>query len=430
MNMKKILQLKRPGMAMPLAVVAIMILLAMGVGLLSLGLNSRIYAIRSASDIAARCAADDGLEIALYEMNQNLEVKPWTGETLPKALNVSLPYSDEICSYLVKGDSAGNYTVWSIGESGGFKRGVRATLKLRGLFEHAILTKGDLVLKSGTVIDGYNSSDPLDTDADVDIGTQSTEDQSIVLNAGVEVNGDVIVGVGGDPDDAIKDLGATTESQFAGTENDPMPEITAPPLPNMGPSIFAKGNTVTITPAESGQYGKIDVRQTSTKEGVSPGILEINGGDVVLHITGDIKLGSLCEIVVANDSTLTLYVDGNIDCGEGSGINTQNPTKSASTLYIYATGDGSQNFDIKANGDFTGVIYAPNADVDLYAGGDAFGSIVADTFEFKAGGNYYYDEALRDVEIDDIGVRFVVDRWYEAKLPSPDAIAAFVEAAK
>ncbi|MHC4227076.1 MAG: DUF7305 domain-containing protein [Planctomycetota bacterium] len=430
MNMKKILQLKRPGMAVPLAVVAIMILLAMGVGLLSLGLNSRIFAVRSASDIAARCAADAGLEIALYEMNQNLEIKPWTGETLPKAFNVSLPYSDEVCSYLVTGDSVGNYTIWSIGKSGGFKRGVRATLKVQGLFEHAILTTSSLVLKSGTVIDGYNSSDPLDTDADVDIGTQSTEDQSIVLNAGVEVNGDVIVGVGGDADDAIKDLGATTENQYAGMEDEPLPEITAPPLPNMGPLIAAKGNTVTITPAESGQYGQIDVRQTSTQEGISPGILEISGGDVVLHITGDIQIGSLCEILVASDSTLTLYVDGDILCREGSGINTQNPTKSSSTLYVYATGDGTQNFDIRANGEFTGVIYAPNADVDLYAGGDAYGAIVADDFEFKSGGNYYYDEALRDVEIDDIGARFVVDRWYEAKLSSPDAIAAFVEAAK
>ncbi len=430
MNMKKILQLKRPGMAVPLAVVAIMILLAMGVGLLSLGLNSRIYAVRSASDIAARCAADAGLEIALYEMNQNLEIKPWAGETLPEALNVSLPYSDEVCSYLVKGDSVGNYTIWSIGESGGAKRGVRATLKVRGLFEHAILTKSTLVLKSGTVVDGYNSSDPLDTDSDVDIGTQSTSDQSIVLNAGVEVNGDVIIGVGGDPDTAIKDLGATTENQLAGTENDPMPEITAPALPNMGPSITAKGNTVTITPAESGRYGKIDVRQTSTKEAVSPGILEISGGDVVLHITGDIQLGSLCEILVANDSTLTLYVDGDILCREGGGINTQNPTKSASTLYVYATGDGAQTFDIRANGEFTGVIYAPNADVDLYAGGDAYGAIVAGTFEFKAGGNYYYDESLRDVEIDDIGVYFVVDRWYEEKLLPSDVIADFAGASK
>lgn len=53
-----------------------MILLAMSVGLLSLGLNSRIYSMRTASDIAARCAADAGLTMAVFEMNEKLKVKP------------------------------------------------------------------------------------------------------------------------------------------------------------------------------------------------------------------------------------------------------------------------------------------------------------------------------------------------------------------
>jgi len=74
--MKKLLKSKRPGFAIPLAVVAIMILFAMGVGMLSLGTNSRIYSIRSASDIAARCAADSGLTMALFQMNEKLKVKP------------------------------------------------------------------------------------------------------------------------------------------------------------------------------------------------------------------------------------------------------------------------------------------------------------------------------------------------------------------
>jgi len=39
--------------------------------------------------------------------------------------------------------------------------------------------------------------------------------------------------------------------------------------------------------------------------------------------------------------------------------------------------------------------------------------VVADNFELKAGGNYHYDEALRKVEIDDEGARFVVKRWHE-----------------
>jgi len=402
---------KRRGAAVPLAVVAIVVLLLMGAGLLSLGFNSRVYATRTSSDIAARCAADAGVEMALFEMNRRLYVGPWDDSALPQATNVQLLQSNQVCSYAVKSDGAGGYTVLSYGEFGGAKRMVRATLGLKGIFEHAILTKSTLVLKSGTVIDAYNSLDPLDTSGDADIGTQSTLDSSIVLNAGVTVDGDVTVGFGGNPETVIKDQGATvTGNQYPGTSTETLPEIAAPTdLIDTGKALFAQGQTITATPSENGQYSDITL-----KSGDSPGILRVEGGNVVLHITGDIQLGQSCQIVIADGSTLTLYVDGNIHCRESSGINTENPTKEASILQIYGTSDGAQSFELKANGQFTGAVYAPNADVDLYAGGDVYGAVVGDSFEFKAGGNYHYDEALRQVDKDDAGVRYVVRRWEES----------------
>ncbi len=87
--MKKLLQSKKRGSAIPLAVVAVVILLAMGMGLLRLGLNSRIFSIRTTSDIAARSAADAGLTKALFEMNEKLQVKPWDDSTLPQAINTN-----------------------------------------------------------------------------------------------------------------------------------------------------------------------------------------------------------------------------------------------------------------------------------------------------------------------------------------------------
>ena len=135
------------------------------------------------------------------------------------------------------------------------------------------------------------------------------------------------------------------------------------------------------------------------------GILEIDGGDVVLYITGNINLGNSCEIVVKDKSSLTIYLDGDIVSGNGSSIGTQHPTKDAMTIQLYGTGEGEQNFDIKAKNNWTGVIYAPNANIDLYAKGDAYGAIIANNFEFKSGGNLYYDEALRTVSVEDEGVR-------------------------
>ncbi len=411
--MRKLLLPKRRGSAIPLAMLTIMLLLATGVALMSVGLNSRVYAIRMTSDIAARCAADAGLTIALHEMNEKLRVKPWDDSTLPQASDVNLPYSDGVCSYNVTGDLSSGYIIAADGRCSQIRRFVRATIGLQGVFDHAILTKSNLILKSGTAVDGYNSQDPLDTDADVVIGTQSTSASTIVLNTGVTVTGDIVVGVGGDPSTVIKDLGATTTGlQYAGTAQDPLPRITAPTtLFDRHADISVQGNTATLTPADSGQYSQIVLKQGSV-----PAILEISGGDVVLHVTGDIQLGQSCEIIVKDGSTLTLYVDGNIHCRESSGINPDQPTQEAKVIQVYATGEGAQLFDLKAKSQWTGVVYAPNAAVNLYAGGDVYGSIVADTFEFKAGGNYHYDEALRQVQVDDEGVRFVVMRWQEGIL--------------
>lgn len=86
-NMKRLLPSNKRGSAIPLALVAVMILLAMGVGLLSLGLSGRNYSSRTASGIAARCAADAGLTKALFEMNEKLKVKPWNDSSLPEATN-------------------------------------------------------------------------------------------------------------------------------------------------------------------------------------------------------------------------------------------------------------------------------------------------------------------------------------------------------
>jgi len=411
--MKKLVKSKRRGFAVPLAMVAIMMLLAMGVGLLNLGLTSRTYSARSAADIAARCAADAGLTKALFEMNEKLKTKPWSDGVLPTMISQPLSSCDAMFSYEVV-PSAGGYVVGCVGTCGNAERRIYATIELQGPFEHAILTKSSLVLKSGTTVDGYNSTDPLDADADVDIGTQSTASMSVYLNMGVDVDGSVIVGVGGNPDTVIKDLGAATKGKYAATANDPLPQITPPSLTVMGPTISAKGETVTLTPADSGQYGNISL----TKGGGDVGILEVTGGDVVLYITGDIDLGQSCEIVIRGDATLTLYVDGDIHCNENSGVNSESPPEKASTLKLYGTSDSSQDFDIKAKSAWTGVIYAPNADIDLYAKGDAYGSVVANTFEFKSGGAYHYDEALRNVETDDEGVRFVVTRWYEGDYDS------------
>ena len=410
--MKKLLQSKRGGSAMALAVVAVMILLVMSVGLLSLGMNRRMYSIRNASDIAARCAADAGLTMALFELDKIIQAKAWDSAPLPQATDVSLASCNAVYSYKVTGDPGSGYVITSVGQASQARRTVGATTVLKGVFDHAVYTRADLVLKADTLLDGYNSLDALDTATNADLATQSISDSTVILNSGVVVNGDVRVGRGGNPESVIKDLGAEINGvTYSTPETEPLPEITAPPnLDDMGRAIEASGDTVTITPADCGTYTTI-----ALKSAKNPGILEISRGDVVLHVTGDIELGNSCEIVIEEGSSLDLYVGGDIHCRQDSGINAQSATKEAKIFELYATGEDTQHFDLKAKSEWIGVVYAPNAEVTLHAGGDIYGAVVANKFELKAGGSYHYDRALKQVSIEDEGVRLVVDRWSEVK---------------
>ena len=68
---------------------------------------------------------------------------------------------------------------------------------------------------------------------------------------------------------------------------------------------------------------------------------------------------------------------------------------------------------IKAQSDFSSVVHAPNADIVVIAMGEMYGPFVDNDFEMKQGGNFYYDEALKDISINGVGVRFVVKQWQE-----------------
>ena len=222
---------KNHGTALPLALVAIIILLTMGSTLLSMGVNNRIFSMRNVSTITARCAADAGLTQALFEMNEKLQNKTLEISMLPSTWRANLLDCDATYSYMVVGNLGAGYTIYSLGEADNSQRTVRATIGLKGLFDHAILTKEALVLKSGTVVDAYNSGNPEDKDLTVKIGTQSTADSSVVLNNGVLVNGDVIVGMNGDIDTVIKDLGATVNGhKIIATDKQSFEKVTPPAL--------------------------------------------------------------------------------------------------------------------------------------------------------------------------------------------------------
>ncbi len=392
------------GAVMPLVMFVLVILLVVGVGLGSLEWYGRMLGVRTTTDIAARSAADAGLTKAVFEMNQKLKVKPWNEDVLPQETDQSLPNSEALFTYGVTGAGGTEYNVVSEGTSSKAVRKIYSTLRLRGPFEFAVFAKDTIELKNGTIIDGFN----FDTDDEnLKVGTNSIAAGAVTLNNSSVINGDVVVGVGGDPA-AVIDMasGVTiTGRTYAQTQENELPDVTVPSWLVASPSGGVVKNATTISTS-----GRL--------EGINVGNNEVIVIDepVTLYVTGDITLGNDASLQIGgpgdtdNDASLVLYVGGSIEGKNSCGFN--NLTRDATCFEMYGMG-GCTKVDFKNSSDFYGAIYAPEADLVLRNSGDVYGSIVVENFELKNSANIYYDAALRDKTQDDSLVKFVVKSWRE-----------------
>jgi hypothetical protein len=336
----------------------------------------------------------------------------WSTGVQPTVSGVALPNSQAEYSYKTAYDGTDGYTIVSVGTDRNRSRTINARLRLKGLFENAIQCRDTVILKSGTIIDAIDSTismDPADCSEKVKIGTNSTQDDRVILNSGVVVDGDVVVGVGGDTSTVIKDLGGTYDSSYSLSTPVEFPPVYPPSIfgPDMG--IFVPiGGTMTIGPGgdfpATGRFSGITLRQGAT--------LEVDG-DCTLYITGDIRMGQNSEIIIDDDNAgkLTIYVDGDWVADNSSSVT--NESEKASSFKLYATGPVGQKIDMKAKSEFYGVIYAPDADLTMYSGGSIYGSFVANNFELKNPASFLYDVSLKTVSVFEEGARFVVNRWRE-----------------
>ena len=409
MYRKRSLQSKRGGFAISIVLCAVILMLIIGVGVLSLGMHGRTLAVRTSSGIAARSAADAGLTKALFEMNQQLEAKTWNATSLPSVSDEPLPNCDSIFSYNVaKSTTAdGNdlYTMECTGTSGRFRKTVNCTLELKGIFEYAIYVADTLDLKNGTTITAYNQKPG---DHPLQIGTNSTASGAITAKLGVIIDGDVVVGVGGDADTVIdsKAEAAISGKSYPSLIKNKTPAIKVPKALLEMPSSGTITESTTIS--SSAKYDGVNLLGTDPNANGSS-IITIDG-KVEIYVLGDIILGNGDEIQILPGSSLTIYLGGNLTVDNGGAIN--NLTKDAKALKIYGL-DTCTSIDFKNSADFYGAIYAPEADILLRNGAQVYGAMVGKTFTQDVSGHFHYDMSLREVDPSEIGVHMVIKRWSE-----------------
>lgn len=398
-----------------MAIVAAVFLFVIGVGLLSLGINRRMYSIRSNHQITARCAADYGLTKAVYEMN--LRLPAVDNSNLPAENSIPIAGSDATYSYTVTYTPANMehpYSVQATGTSGSQSKTLLADLRLKGLFEYAILTKSTLDIGSVSTVDCNGCGIvPLK------IGTTNNPDAQIILKPNSTINGDILLGQGSNPSVVIGE-GATYHNIYAVATDFDLPDPALPTNPDYATYAVNHGtlNLTGASPVTTGNYiyNKIDLKTSGTLNIVGP-------GDVTIWIRTGIELGNNAEIRIDPNANLTIYLGtpnasgtgdikytdaGGIDAFNGSSFNNGGNVKQLS-IYVLTP----NRIDIKNNGDFCGTIYAPFSDIYMYNDTEVIGSIIANDYTQYNNALFTYDASLRTASIEDAFVRFVPTHWRE-----------------
>jgi len=388
---------RQNGLALVMVLMSIMILLLLGTSLISMSTHLRLQAAQVASDISARTAADAAMAMAIDDMQDRLEISPWDNSALPEQSG-ALANSDETYTYKVTGNEGSGHTIEAIGYSGSSECKLTAVLVPTGLYEFAIYAKDQLDFKSKSNVTTINMQA---NDRPLEVGILNILASSMTMKSDVFIDGDILVGPGGNPSEVVNMGGGAISGDLATMGFAPtLPEITVP----SGLAAMGSGGSITsdTTLSSDGHYDSINLENNKT--------LTIDG-EVVLYITGDIVLGNNATIEVNNtnpNSSLTIYVNGKIEEKNGAAMN--NLTEDSTKLSIYGL-PGCQSIDFKNSGEFYGTLYAPYADVIVHNSMDVYGAMTAKSLEFKNSSNFYYDAALRESNFEDVGVQFAVKYW-------------------
>ncbi|MGZ8937627.1 MAG: DUF7305 domain-containing protein [Limisphaerales bacterium] len=133
-------------------------------------------------------------------------------------------------------------------------------------------------------------------------------------------------------------------------------------------------------------------------------------GDTVLHILGSLSLSGQAQIVIMPGASLKLYVGGGVAL-HGNGV--MNLAQNALSFQVMGL-PTCTSIDFGGNAAFTGVVYAPNAHVQMGGGGsntyDTVGAVTAKSIGLNGHFNFHYDEMLGRVSGPDL---YKVASWNE-----------------
>ena len=152
-------------------------------------------------------------------------------------------------------------------------------------------------------------------------------------------------------------------------------------IPSTG-NISVVGNQV--LPSGDYNFGTMELRTGSS--------LVIRGPARV--VIDDMAMRSNSDLILDTASgKIEFFVSGAFKQASNSTLTTT--SQSAGDMTLNFVGDSTQTAFLHSNSQFYGVIYAPEATVDIASNFEIYGAVVADSILLAANCRVHYDEALR-----------------------------------
>ena len=221
-------------------------------------------------------------------------------------------------------------------------------------------------MSGNAVFDSYNSNYGAYGGSNIStagtMAVNSTAIGALGLSGNAKINGNALVGYGGNPTVVVSTSGnakvAGTRSNLAQSWNNP--GATTVPVGATAVSLTVSGNnTLTLS---AGTYSASSI-----------------------SISGNAK--------IVTSGQVSIYVSGAINIS-GNGILVTN--NHPANLMLYSM--GSSNVSISGNGSFYGGVYAPNSAVTTSGNGDFFGAMISKTYTQSGNGSLHYDLAMNAIQ--------------------------------
>jgi len=297
---------------------------------------------------------------------------------------------------------------------------VRVDMTSSGLFSNGLTAKDTINFNGNNVtVDAYDST------VGVWNYTLNREDEGSVASLSVDNgaldvgNGDIwgYLATGGGTYDIGSSgsvMGADTPS---GVTEDPS-RISYDFKANL-PDVSVPSLTVDHTTLAAGSIGDPFASWSSAPEVYHISSFSMSGnntitvvGPTVIIVDGDFKLSGQAELnIVGTESYLEIYVGGDLDL-TGKGVLNSEQKPEAFQVWGTAASGAGQTIKVAGNGDFAGILYAPNADLEIKGNGNVSGAAVGEDITLTGNAAFHYDLNLKNLDSDG---SFSISRWRELR---------------